>query len=248
MADLHCESRGVCFFPIPGTRWAGSAFPSQHVPPLCIQCFPLPTCGPFMRPVLSPPNVCPPTHTSSFGSYFPHPHDGLQNTGGMWGADDAGGSPPPGLESRLCDPGHIGRPLWTLASLSVNGDNEGFGIGGELSEPGTHQPILSLKPFRGQGSEGGAALTVSRVKILSTFERFWNLPWGGVLRISGWSGLQLGSAGVSGDVPQSGASADSTWGLWASTWNPWAAVTVGTWGRAGPPSDGCSPRLLLRRR
>lgn len=53
---------------------------------------------------------------------------------------------------------------------------------------------------------------------------------------------QLGSAGVSGDVPQSGASADSTWGLWASTWNPWAAVTVGTWGRAGPPlmaAPGC---------
>ena len=114
-----------------------------------------------------------------------------------------------------------------------------------VSEPGTHQPILSLKPFRGQGSEGGAGLTVSRVKILSTFERFWNLPWGRVPGILVWSGLQLRSAEISGDVLQSGASADSTWGLWASTWNPWAAVTVGTWSRTGPPSDGGSSRLVL---
>ena len=67
----------------------------------------------------------------------------------------------------------------------------------------------------------------------------WNLPWGGILGLSGWSGLKAGPAGASGDVAQSGASADSTWKLWA-------VVTVGTWSRTGPPSDGRSPSPVFR--
>ena len=65
-----------------------------------------------------------------------------------------GGSAPPGLGSRLCDPVHVTQPLWALAASSVNGDKERV-WGGGLSEPeGVRQPSLLLKLFWGQGSCG----------------------------------------------------------------------------------------------
>jgi hypothetical protein len=63
---------------------------------------------------------------------------------------------------------------------------------------------------------GGARLTISTVKILSTFGSFWNLLCSGVLGVCSWSEVELGSArlspsvGTPGDVFHNGASSDKT--------------------------------------
>lgn len=113
-----------------------------------------------------------------------------------------------------------------------------------LAHPTTRAIVL------GSWGRGGGG----DVRILSTFGRLQNLPWGGVLGISGCSGLQPGPAppsacaGAAGTVSQSGASADSTRGLSASTWKPWTVVTVRTWSRASPWSAGRSARPVCRGR